>query len=517
MSNLADMIQSLAPFVHNGCLSQIQFNVIVARAHGFTYDALMQTFGLGCHNTVSKAIFRTCNGRRWIPGQKAGNLPFLGEVDQYLFTQYVSNEADEFMCVPTCVAIAFATNLRENRNKFARRLLYHLGCHNLTNKIEIPSVPSSSWIRGFCIKLKIGVVNAQELSFLRRIACDVDAIFHFFAINYGMLDRNPCLIYNMDETMVSAKKKYKVLVQGNRLPLVATPQSLPHVTACVTICAAGFSLPTMLILKNKKSLKNLEKYRTLCYFSSSSSGWINKRLFRYWSILFITEVNLYRIKLPSELRNKRFLLLLDGHRSRLSFKTILLFFIFMIDVILIPGHSTHVLQPFDVGIGSPLKVAYKKSFLQKQFSGNQANHKIVANELMCMMIDSLLDAVSAGCTFTNIKSAFAAAGISPVEPGIPLNNEYVSIPNQQNPTHNPYGGQLLTSPEVMQTLFRNDYGREMTEDDLRLDLNGLKQIVKDLFDNKLDGWGLSPIPPLHILDQAIINGQTQTNIRVFEL
>lgn len=62
------------------------------------------------------------------------------------------------------------------------------------------------------------------------------------------------------------------------------------------------------------------------------------------------EVSEWKPTLPPRLRGRRVLLLLDGHGSRRTAKAIRYLNAFGIDVLTFPGHSTHVLQPFDVGI-----------------------------------------------------------------------------------------------------------------------------------------------------------------------
>ena len=65
------------------------------------------------------------------------------------------------------------------------------------------------------------------------------------------------------------------------------------------------------------------------------------------------EVSSWNQQLPRHLRNRRVLLLVDRHGPRKSAKAIAYLQQFGIDVLIFPGHSTHVLQPFDVGLVLP--------------------------------------------------------------------------------------------------------------------------------------------------------------------
>lgn len=53
--------------------------------------------------------------------------------------------------------------------------------------------------------------------------------------------------------------------------------------------------------------------------------------------------------LPKDIRDERFLLMVDGHKSRMNFRAAL-----------IPPHTSHLIQVFVVAIESPLKTFLKK-------------------------------------------------------------------------------------------------------------------------------------------------------------
>lgn len=64
----------------------------------------------------------------------------------------------------------------------------------------------------------------------------------------------------------------------------------------------------------------------------------------------------------SAARNKsgrRILLILDGHNSHCTYKFIALAEKHKIEVICLPSHTTHALQPCDVGVFGPLATTWK--------------------------------------------------------------------------------------------------------------------------------------------------------------
>ena len=60
----------------------------------------------------------------------------------------------------------------------------------------------------------------------------------------------------------------------------------------------------------------------------------------------------------------RALLILDGHASRINFSALEYLSRACCDVIILPAHTSHITQPFDVAIASPLKNIYKQLLLK---------------------------------------------------------------------------------------------------------------------------------------------------------
>jgi hypothetical protein len=75
---------------------------------------------------------------------------------------------------------------------------------------------------------------------------------------------------------------------------------------------------------------------------------MTQRSFLIWAHFLLFELPHYHREFPMDLANERFLLILDGHSSWYTFEAINLLFEHGVDVIALPSHYTHVLQPFDV-------------------------------------------------------------------------------------------------------------------------------------------------------------------------
>ena len=82
----------------------------------------------------------------------------------------------------------------------------------------------------------------------------------------------------------------------------------------------------------------------------------------------------------SQIKGKYRLLILDGHTSHVSLPFIEYCEEHNIIPLCLPPHSTHILQPLDVGIFSPLAKAYKSRIQQNSIHGT----KRITNEQFLM-------------------------------------------------------------------------------------------------------------------------------------
>jgi 4-hydroxybenzoate polyprenyltransferase len=107
----------------------------------------------------------------------------------------------------------------------------------------------------------------------------------------------------------------------------------------------------LIIFKGKKRKFTDEKWDGACY-DSSASGWMNTEIFNSWfKGVFIPEANSHR---PEGYDGPIFLIL-DGHTSHTNIDLIIAARLNNIELICLPSHSSHILQPLDISIFGPLK------------------------------------------------------------------------------------------------------------------------------------------------------------------
>lgn len=268
----------------------------------------------------------------------------------------------------------------------------------------------------------------------------------------------------------------------------------------------------LLILPNKKTLRSLESFqRDLC-MANSTTGSMTRNLFRFYAIIFVAELQMIRLRLPREIRGEPVLLFLDGHPSRWDFYANLLFWAFNVDVVTFPGHCSHLLQMFDVCIASPPKIELKRQSATSRFSSFLAtlrtedfrmNRKENATEMRLLLIESFFTAFERVCTHRNSRRSFLATGISPYNPDVVLSSPYTIeppaeglLPKRQAPASAKW---LTSSDESLQEMSHRAFGRDLTPDDLRLNL---ARVCEDL--NSADIKNGRPLgkPPDILVEQA---------------
>jgi hypothetical protein len=229
-------------------------------------------------------------------------------------------------------------------------------------------------------------------------------------------------IYNMDEKgfligmlskslRIFSKRKYQQggfkerLQDGNR----------EWITTIACICADGSSLSPALIYQAAGGniqdtwLQYFDPQHHKTFFAPSTSGWTNDKLGLAWL------TGIFDRETKEKARRRWRPLFLDGHGSHLTMK----FFDYCdknkILLVTYPPHSTHSLQPLDVGIFSPLSGAYSKELEEFLHISLGLSH-ITKRDFFRLFIPAWRRAL----TSENIISSWKTVGIQPFNPEIIL-------------------------------------------------------------------------------------------------
>jgi hypothetical protein len=312
-------MDELVRAAQEGILTEIQILVTLAKLDGISYKTIRSNYNLSGNNAIVHCILRTITGRQWWPGHPGGNNSFLSDIDEIFFRRILIDASDELNFISSHAAVVLSYELAAKRFKKAENLLVQMKSEKLLQHLETPEYPCKSWLKHFCANSGFKLCRPQYLELLRRVYCNKDSVNSFFN-NFGELfQRDRRLIFGMDETVVDSHKAFKVLCNTSHLPITILPQKIPHLTGCITVNGAGINI------------------------------------FTFWCICFIAQIQNYRLNLPEEIRDDNILLILDGHKARINLDAAILLAYFNITVLVLPGHTTHVLQVFDISIASSLK------------------------------------------------------------------------------------------------------------------------------------------------------------------
>jgi hypothetical protein len=221
---------------------------------------------------------------------------------------------------------------------------------------------------------------------------------------YGILPEDT---YNFDETgfALGIASTSRVVTASDRRgkPPQLQPGDREWVTAIETINTSGWYLPPMVIFKGKVHISTWYQETDLplnWVIGLSENGWTSNELGLKW-LSEIFEPNTVRRTI-----GKYRLLILDGHQSHATPEFDHYCKEHSIITLCMPAHSSHLLQPLDVGCFATLKRSYGR--LIGEYIRLGINHVDKA-EFLYAFQQARLEAFSIG----NIQSGFAATGLVP--------------------------------------------------------------------------------------------------------
>ncbi|KAK6208664.1 putative transposase [Colletotrichum tabaci] len=220
------------------------------------------------------------------------------------------------------------------------------------------------WAENFVRRqLQLKTRFRRGIDYQRALAEDPAIVQAWFALvrntiaKYGIHDDD---IYNFDETgfLMGMLSHAKVVTTSDRRgrPRTKQPGNREWVSVIQGVCADGWALPPYVIVKGK--------YHLLSWYTNgqfppqwrvhpSENGWTTNEIGLDW-------LQHFEKCTKSRTKGVKRLLILDGHNSHKSTKFDDYCKEHSIIALCMPPHSSHELQPLDVGCFSPLKASYGK-------------------------------------------------------------------------------------------------------------------------------------------------------------
>ena len=268
-----------------------------------------------------------------------------------------------------------------------------------------------AWFEGFMRrKPYLTIRSPQSLSYCRAISANKVTINDFFGklgSLYGKLNliSKPMQIYNCDETGVTVVfKPNKVIAELGKKHVYAISAAERGKTHTILSCvsATGFMVPPMIIYPRKTCVPDKLKEGAFpnTLFKNSESGWINSELFVEWFTFFLKSIPPVR----------PVLLVQDGHSSHVCIELIEMARANDVCLLCLPAHTSHILQPLDVGVFKSFKSNFNKACgnYMKQNPG-----RVITTDILASMVGQ---AYPTAFTPVNILSGFKKTGIYPFNP-----------------------------------------------------------------------------------------------------
>ena len=229
-----------------------------------------------------------------------------------------------------------------------------------TSSIESP--PSSPCSPGYVRSLlkrheEIRIVSASPLELDRVIACKSGNVQDYFSQLTALFDLHhypPSLVFNFDETMAENRPRCtRVLVKKScKRAIFPYSPGLLHITFAACVSADGGHTKTLVILPSKEFPPGVHSIEDCFVWSGADAGWINAKIFDLWiRNVFIPELtNRRQLLALQDSHDDYALLLVDGHSSRHVPDALTMLREMRVDVLCIPSHTSHIIQPLDCGV-----------------------------------------------------------------------------------------------------------------------------------------------------------------------
>ena len=169
-------------------------------------------------------------------------------------------------------------------------------------------------------------------------------------------------------SLASLYKSGRVLAsQGVRYVHQVSSSSRLQITTLVCASAAGSTIPPMHIFAGERfSYNPLANGVEGVYFGKSINGWMTQELFNGW----ITNHFVRHISPEHPV-----CLIVDGHSSHIDLDTSKFCEANGILLYCLPPHSSHITQPLDVGLFSPLKKSWQHAVAEFQYETGECISK----------------------------------------------------------------------------------------------------------------------------------------------
>jgi DNA-directed RNA polymerase subunit RPC12/RpoP len=221
------------------------------------------------------------------------------------------------------------------------------------------------------------------------------------------LHNKPSHIFNMDETGIQLEHAPTSVLARKGMKAVPgrVSNSRENITVVACVSADGKTLPPLVIAKGKtnRSLAQFQRQDAPegSIFTYSEKAWMNDSIGSEWfSKVFLKQCG----------DTRPVLLILDGHHSHEALNVLEAAIKHDVEILCLPPHTTHYLQPLDRTVFGPLMKAYNRACTE--YMASDPRHVVSKASWSWLFKEAWNSAV----TKENIVSGFKACGIFPYNP-----------------------------------------------------------------------------------------------------
>jgi hypothetical protein len=274
------------------------------------------------------------------------------------------------------------------------------------------------------VKTKLG----RRTDWERIKAATPENIRHLFSLYETVTWMPPRRRYNADEGGIMEGHGVNGLVIGssqenpNAIP-VKTINARTWTSVIECISALGVALNPLVIFKAKSIQEQWFKKEFLAehpdwHVTFSENGWTSNDIAVEWlEKVFLPQTE------PDDPSDGR-LLIVDGHGSHTSDEFMSMCYLNNVYLLFFPAHTSHILQPLDLGCFSSLKTAYRR--LVNEHTALADTTKIGKAQFL----EFYAEARKIGLREQCVRSGWKATGLYPKSLAKPMGSRWVVVPKQ---------------------------------------------------------------------------------------
>ena len=297
-----------------------------------------------------------------------------------------------------------------------RKMAYELAVrNNLPHAFNTDKeIAGYHWFYGFLRRHpSISLRKPENTSVHRSRSFNKTNVDQFFTLYRGLLEKfkfPPNLIYNCDEkgisTVPSAPPKILSRVGKKQVGTMASAERGTNTTVLLCGNACGDWVPPLFVFPRKKNKQELLREAPEgSIMENQLTGWMTNESFQTWLSHFIKYIGVTKER-PA-------LLILDGHTTHTkSLDSLLLAKENGLEMIVLPPHCTHRMQPLDVTCMGPLEISFSREV--QLWLRNNPGQTVSINYIAGLFKPAYEKVVSSN----NLVSGFEKCGLWPVKPDI---------------------------------------------------------------------------------------------------